>query len=141
MGLGLAAHSALNVPNPTRVVVLITDGRSNAGSLQPLSAAQAANRLGVRIHTIGVGPEVGEDPLNQELLEGLAEAGGGRFHEAADAGGLREVLASLDELETGPVADEAGFQVESRHRGLLLLALSLLVLEAFLHASPRGRLS
>jgi Ca-activated chloride channel family protein len=141
MGLGLAAHAVLQVPNPSRVVLLMTDGRSNTGTLGPLSAAEAAGRLGVRIHAIGVGPVTGDDPLDEALLQAVVEEGNGRFFRAADSDGLRAVLSELDELEKGPIAERAGFTFESKHHGLVLVAMLLFVLEAALRANPRGRLT
>jgi Ca-activated chloride channel family protein len=141
MGLGLAAHAALQIDVPSRVVILLTDGRSNAGTLGPLSAAQAAGSLGVRIHAIGVGASEGEDPLDEPLLRAVVEEGEGQFFRATDSGGLRDVLSELDQLETGPVADRAGFASESKHRGLLLIALVMMILEGALRGNPRGRLT
>jgi Ca-activated chloride channel family protein len=139
MGLGLAALSALEVPAPSRIVVLLTDGRSNRGTVEPLSAADAAGVLGVRIHAVGVGESEGEDPLDESLLRAVVGKAEGLFFRAHDARGLREVLSELGEMEIGPMADSAGFTFRSHHRGLILAVLLLLVLEAVGRALPRGR--
>ena len=140
MGLGLAAYSALEVPSPSRVVLLLTDGRSNRGTVEPLSAADAAGALGIRIHAIGVGGAQGEDPLDENLLHSLVQRAEGRFFRAADAVGLREVLASLGSMETAPLTEAAGFTFESHHKGLILTVLLLLSLEAIGRSLPGGRL-
>jgi Ca-activated chloride channel family protein len=138
IGLGLAAHGTLNVPSPTRIVLVLTDGRSNRGQVEPLSAAEAARALGVRIHAVGVGHQGGDDPLDEALLKRIVGIGGGRFFRAEDARGLRDVLSELNTLETGPVAHRAGFVYESRHVGILVLALLLLAAEAGLGLRSRG---
>ena len=141
VGLGLAAHATLNVPNPSRVVLLLTDGRSNTGTLEPLSAAKAAATLRVRIHAVGVGPESGEDPLDEPLLQSVVATGNGRYFRARVASGLRRVLSDLDDLETAPVEERAGFSFDPRHSVFILLALLLFTLEGLLRATPWGRLS
>ena len=140
-GLGLAAHGTLNVATPSRVVILFTDGRSNAGTLEPLSAAEAAGILGIRIHAVGIGSADGEEPLDEPLLRAIVDAGDGRYLRSEDAAGLRSVLSAINELETGPVTERAGFTFESRHRGILWAAILLFLLEAVLWSLPRGRVS
>ncbi len=140
MGLGLAAHHVLNGPSPSRVVVVFTDGRSNAGTMDPVSAAGAAAALGIRIHTVGLGGRDSLEPADEGVLREVARVGGGKYFQAEDARGLRDVLQALDRMETGPITEEAGLVHESRHQGLLLLALLVLVLEAGLRAAPGGRI-
>lgn len=139
LGIGLAAHTALTLQGPTHVVLLLTDGRNNRGSVDPLSAAGAASTLGVRIHAVGVGEAGGGDPLDDNLLRSVVRAGSGRYFRAQDGEGLREVLLALDALETAPIPETASFVFESHARVVLLGATILLVLEALASALPKGR--
>jgi Ca-activated chloride channel family protein len=89
------------------VLVLLTDGQSNAGAVPPLEAARLAKEAGLRIYTIGVGalPHAGflgipgNDDLDEETLKSIAKTTGGEYFRAADAAALREVYHRIDELE------------------------------------------
>ena len=118
LGMGLA--TAVNRMRPSKakskVVVLVTDGKSNAGQLGPDSAAEAAKALGTKVYTIGVGspgevPCLVEDPqggrryvqvqadLDEELLRKIAADTGARYFRAADDVGFKQAFAEIDALE------------------------------------------
>ena len=139
-GLGLAAHGLLAVPSPSRAVLLVTDGRNNAGTLDPLPVSRAARELGVRVHAVGVGGEGGGEPLDQGLLTRVARRGGGSYFRARDPEGLRRVMMAIDSLETGPVEEKKPVEHRSLHTPFLLLACLLLLGEAGLGMAPRGRI-
>jgi len=140
VGLGLAAHRLQSVDSPSRVVILVTDGRSNAGAVEPLPVAEAAGRLGVRIHAVGLGGEVGEDPLNEALLQTIAGVGGGRYFQASDPVGLQKTLTAIDELEKGPVARAQAVDYRSLHHGILMVGALLLLLESLAWIAPGARI-
>ncbi|MGA2052092.1 MAG: VWA domain-containing protein [Opitutales bacterium] len=54
-GLGMATNRLRDLPSKSRVIILLTDGDNNAGSISPIAAAEAAAAYGVKIYTIGVG--------------------------------------------------------------------------------------
>lgn len=139
VGLGLATHRAVQGPGPSRAVVLMTDGRSNSGSADPLSVARAAGALGVRLHAIGVGGGRGDEPLDEELLQEVARRTEGSYTRATDPGVFREVLAEVDAMETGPVSP--GIPPPSRplHGTLLWLGFLLITLEGLFWMAPGGR--
>lgn len=98
-------------PKDNRVLILLTDGATTAGSLAPLDAAQIAAQFGVRVYTIGIGAgdigvsslfgmlvQQGQD-LDPETLRTIAEMTGGRYFEATDAQQLEQVYAELNRLE------------------------------------------
>ncbi len=105
---GRAGHGAKHT-----VLILLTDGRSNTGVLDPIQAARFAKQVGLRIYTIGVGAPAGSGPFglggNQDLdehaLERIAQITGGRYFRATDAHALRDVYRQIDRLE--PVAGRA----------------------------------
>ncbi|MCB1865208.1 MAG: VWA domain-containing protein [Chromatiales bacterium] len=110
------------VPSGERVLVLLTDGRSTAGAIEPETAGELARDHGVRIYTVGLGAErmlvdgfLGRrivDPsrdLDEELLERIAQMTSGRYFRARDAGALREVYAEIDRLEPR-AGDDAVFR-------------------------------
>jgi Ca-activated chloride channel family protein len=97
-----------------RLVVLLTDGRSNAGAVPPDVAAALARARGVRVHTVGIGG-TGEvamqsgrglrferHDLDADTLAAIAAATGGRFFAARSAGDLEAVYEAIDKLERVP---------------------------------------
>jgi Ca-activated chloride channel family protein len=106
-------------PVAGRLVVLLTDGRSNAGAVPPDVAAGLARARGVRVHTVGIGSvgEVAMDPaaaaggrglrferhdLDDATLGAIAGATGGRFFEARSSADLDAVYATIDAQERVP---------------------------------------
>lgn len=98
-------------PEDNRVLILLTDGATSAGSLAPLDAAQIASQFGVRVYTIGIGAgEIGGQSrfgmlvhrgqaLDPATLKEIARITGGRYFEATDAQQLEQVYAELNRLE------------------------------------------
>ena len=100
-------------PAEQRLLILLTDGISNAGALDPPKAAAIARDAGVRIHTIafggyGAGLSVfgvpirmpgGADTTDEEGLRRIAELTGGRAYVARDADQLKGIYAEIDRLE------------------------------------------
>lgn len=142
----------------SKVVVLLTDGVNNAGSVQPSMAAEAARALGIEVHTVGVGAE-GQAPIpvtdesgrtriammdvdvDEETLRGIAEATGGRFFRATDTASLEDVYARIDRMERTERSIERFESYEERFApfllgGLALLALELLIAGIFFRRVP-----
>lgn len=132
-------------PTESRVLVLLTDGASNAGVMQPLAAAQLARDFGVRIYTIGVGAgqmamqtAFGQQQINpsQDLdetsLMQIADLTGGQYFRAQDLKSLADIYAELDQLE--PVSGDPIYLRPSISLFYLPLgaALALLGLFSFL---------
>lgn len=139
----------------SRVVVLITDGDNNAGSLSPLDAAQMASALKIPVYTILVGKggrvpfprgtdffgnpawvEV-EIPINPQLLESMAQGTGGKFFRATDRQSLKDGLASiLDAMEKTRLQDGGAFAQKSEdYFPWLLASFLLLALERLLRTT------
>lgn len=89
--------------NRRTVLVLLTDGTSNAGEMPPLPAAKLAAASGLRIYTIGVGAGADSD-LDADTLQAIARETGGAYFHAADAAALQQAYAQMDLLEpaSGP---------------------------------------
>ncbi|MFN2448938.1 MAG: VWA domain-containing protein [Candidatus Baltobacteraceae bacterium] len=90
-----------------RVIVLITDGVNNLGA-DPLQAARQLGRADIRLYTVGIGTNSGalvpgtlqEAGLDEEALREYAQAAGGAYRRAEDAGQLRQALARLGRTTT-----------------------------------------
>jgi Ca-activated chloride channel family protein len=101
----------------SKIMILLTDGESNAGSLEPLQAAELAETLGIKIYTIGVGtqgqaPFPTRDPfsgrevlramdvnIDEDTLTRIAELTGGKYFRATDTDSLAEIYREIDALE------------------------------------------
>ena len=126
--IAVAIKHLREVPQDSRMLVLLTDGANTAGELSPTQATQLAVQYQVRIYTIGVGADtldVGNlmgaqlfngmlrqrtiNPsadLDEKLLKHIAETTGGRYFRARDRAGLEEIYRELDQLEPHARADE-----------------------------------
>jgi len=157
MAIAASANRLREAASPSRVVVLLTDGRNNAGTIDPLTAARLADAVGVRIHTIGAGgledaPYPVEDPvfgrryvrmpvqIDEETLRRVAQATGGSYFRAVDAGALAEVYGQIDAMEKTRVETRTYVDYSEFGSALLLPALALLLLEIALGAGPLRRL-
>jgi Ca-activated chloride channel family protein len=107
-GLGLALKRLESSRAASRVIVLLSDGENDAGSVQPLDAAGLARALGVRIHTIALGhAETGDgsddpDPVDARTLRAIAAASGGTAFRVRTTADLAQVEQAIDALETSP---------------------------------------
>ena len=96
--IGLAVKRLDSTNNQDRVLILLTDGVSNAGELRPEKAADIAASKGLKIHTIGIGPR-GSRELNERTLRTVASRTGGQYFRAHDVTELQQIYALIDELE------------------------------------------
>ena len=107
----LAVKHLTELPARARVLVLLTDGVNNAGSVEPLQAARLAKAAGVRIYTIGVGSSaqtlnlfgmqlpMPDQQLDVGLLTRIASMTGGQFFRAGDGEQLAAAYRTIDQLE------------------------------------------
>ncbi|WP_134675456.1 vWA domain-containing protein [Ectopseudomonas khazarica] len=114
--IGLAVKRLRQRPAQSRVLVLITDGANNGGSIEPLVAAQLAADEGVRIYAIGIGADPQQDglagalgfnsglELDEPTLHAIVDATGGEYFRARSQAELEQIELSLDRLE--PVAQQ-----------------------------------
>ncbi|SDF05874.1 vWA domain-containing protein [Phytopseudomonas seleniipraecipitans] len=109
--IGLAVKRLRQRPANSRVLVLITDGASNGGEIEPMTAARLAAEEGVTIYPIGIGADpqqggnfaaFGFNPsldLDEPTLRGIAELTGGEYFRARDQNELQAIETTLDRLE------------------------------------------
>ena len=128
----------------SRVVVLLTDGRSNTGSVEPQDAARLAKAYGVKVYTIGAA-RTGRAPmvvqgqlfyedvdLDEETLTAIAETTGGTYYRAEDATALARIYADIDTLEKDAIDAPEQHELDERYPLCVAPALLLLCFEALL---------
>lgn len=114
-GLATAVARMADSDAKSRVIILLTDGVNNSGEIAPETAAEIAKTYGIRVYTIGVGAN-GEAPypvmtpwgievqkvrveIDEELLQNIAEATGGRYFRATDNTKLAEIYSEINRME------------------------------------------
>ena len=115
MGLANAVSRLKNSKSKSKVVILLTDGSNNMGDISPMTAAQIAKSLGIRVYTIGVGT-TGVAPypmpvaggiqyvnmpveIDTKTLEGIAATSDGNFYRATNNKELVQIYKDIDKLE------------------------------------------
>ncbi|XDD56142.1 VWA domain-containing protein [Leptospira sp. WS4.C2] len=84
----------------SKIIILLTDGVSNTGKLDPETASYAAKAFGIKVYCIGIGREQGQYEVNYESLQAISQSTNGRFFRAESPEVLQEVLNEINGLET-----------------------------------------
>ena len=149
--LAIGGKRLMDLKAPSKILILLTDGRHNAGDLTPEQAAEAVRAMGVKIYTIGVGGR-GPAPfqvqsffgtrivhrqvdLDEATLKKIAAIGGGKYFRATDTAALEEIYAIIDRAEKTEVKVKEFFNFRELYPYFLVPALILLVLEILLKAT------
>ena len=140
--IGTAIGESVNVLRgsnaKSRIVILMTDGESNAGDVTPGAAARIAERLGARVYTVGVVTRVGVDPQRSRLnvdeasLKEIADTTGGTYNRAEDPDALAQIYQRIDELEKSRFAGQTFTRFDDIAPYVLAAAAAALALEAAL---------
>jgi Ca-activated chloride channel family protein len=148
-GLATAITRIKDSKAKSKVVILITDGVNNQGSVAPLTAAEIAKTFGVRVYTIGVGTmgkalapvqmypdgsyEYGYVDVNidEQSLTEIAEMTGGKYFRATNNDKLKEVYHEIDRLEK-TIFEEKNFSNKAEHFFPFAIVAALLLLTEFL---------
>ncbi|MDQ2734722.1 MAG: VWA domain-containing protein [Pseudomonadota bacterium] len=144
--IGLAIKRLREEPVGNRVLILLTDGASNSGAVDPLKAADLAAQEGVRIYTIGVGADDAAAPgpfgilqqvpsdLDENALKAIAQKTGGRYFRASDVASLADIYGLLDKIEPRSKDQQSWRPVEELYLwplGAALLLSALVALSKF----------
>lgn len=157
-GLATALARLKDAEPKSKVVILLSDGVSNTGAVEPDEAAAAAAKLGIRVYTIGVGtksrrtpfrtrdifgrPSIGyaDVSFDESQLRAIAQKTQGRYFAVNDANGLKAALDEIDALEKTPL-DRTVYQRWDEHFAPFLLAgAALLLLAVTLQMAASRRL-
>ncbi len=144
-GLATAVNRLKESEAISKVIILLTDGVNNSGSIDPVSAAEIAKLYGIRIYTIGVGT-IGMAPypvqtafgteyrdvevkIDEELLKQVTKMTDGKYFRATSNQKLREIYAEIDQLEKSKI-DVTEFRRKTEEFfPLAIIAFALLALE------------
>jgi len=141
----------------SKVVILLTDGMNNTGKISPLSAAEAAKALGVKIYTIGVGVR-GKAPIpvkdeagnmhmimakvdvDEKTLQAVADETGGKFYRATDTDSLQRIYGEINTLERTPATVQKFEHYDELYPYALIPSLAILALGSLLQQTRFRRL-
>lgn len=140
-GLATAINRLRDSDAESRVIVLLTDGINNTGSIDPLTAAEIASMYGIRVYTIGVGSDGPvpypfetpygiqyrdvEIPVDVELLREIAGITTGEYFWADTPGALDMVYEEIDQLERSIIEHTEYTHTRDEYLPLLLIAMFL----------------
>jgi len=105
-----------------KVIILLTDGYHNAGSISPHQAVEMAKKEGIKIYTIGIGKN-----YDKKLLQTIAKESGGKFFEATSPKELKAVFEALNSLAPSPIRSKEYTDKKELFFIPLLLAMAILV--------------
>jgi Ca-activated chloride channel family protein len=153
--IGSAFSTAINrlreLKSKSKIVILMTDGQNNAGKVAPLTVAEAAQTLGVKVYTIGVGSR-GEAPMpagrnpftgqvvyrmmpvdiDEDTLQKIAKLTGGNYYRADNAQKFQAIYAEIDKLEKTEAEVKKFAHHDELFAWLIPPGLGLLLLEVLL---------
>lgn len=146
-GLATALARLKDAKPKSKIAILLSDGVSNTGAVEPDEAAEAAAKLGVKVYAIGVGTKAKRTPVfsrdffgratiqyadmtfDEKQLKSIADKTGGMYFAVDDQEGLKKALKEIDELETTAIEADA-YDRWDEHFAFFLLAGALLALIA-----------
>ena len=136
-GMASAINRLRESKAKSRLIVLLTDGSNNWGTLSPENAAEAAAALGIKIYTVGAGGAArgflgaGSD-VDEATLKKIAQATDAKFYRARDLKTLDAVYDQIDQLEKTEIEVESYTRYEENSGGWIAAGIILLALEQLL---------
>lgn len=150
--IAVALKRIKDIEGKSKVIVVVTDGKSNAGNISPLEAARLAKELGVKIYTVGIGGP-GYAPLrvptifggtavvnhlmdyDEKTLKEIASTTGGAYFNAKTTEALQKIYQDIDRLEERSDKRYEYIEYEENYFPLVVLGLALLLLHELLSAT------
>jgi len=148
MGLTNAVNRLKSSQAKSRVIILLTDGVNNLGSIAPLTAAEISKTFGIRVYTVGVGtyglaPYPFQTPfgiqyqnvkveIDEPVLKEIADVTGGKYFRATDNKKLQQIYKEIDKLEKSKIDVKEYSKKKEEFLFFALLACGLFILEILL---------
>jgi len=154
--LAMATNRLKSTEAQSKVIIVLTDGQNNRGEIDPVTAAEVAETMGVRVYSIGVGtrgeaPFVVDHPftgqsrrmmpvqIDEDMLRTVAQQTGGRYFRATSKEGLRTVYEEIDQLEKTEIEERVYTDRDERYPLFLWPAFGLLCIEVLLSTTVLRR--
>ena len=147
--IAMSVNRVRDLKSKSKLIILMTDGQNNAGKIPPLTAAEAAHALGLKVYSIGVGthgtaPQPYNDvfgikryrevpvDIDEKTLAEIAKITGGKYYRADNSETLMKIYAEIDRLEKTDVEVRKFQQYEELFKWAILAAVTVLLLETLL---------
>ncbi len=145
-GITTAINRLRNSKAKSKSIILLTDGTNNTGIIAPITAAQVAKEMGIKIYTIGVGTNgVAQMPISrgfngeyiygnvrveidENTLQKIAQITGGRYFRATSKSVLQDVFKEIDKLDKSRIDRQTYSSLEDNYQPWALALLALVVL-------------
>jgi Ca-activated chloride channel family protein len=148
-GLANAVNRLRSSKAKSRVIILLTDGVNNSGEIDPLTAAELARSLGIKVYTVGVGREgIAPFPVNdpifgrryvdvqvqidEESLQKIAASTGGQYFRAIDKDSLEKIFRTIDALEKSKISVKSYTHYNEVFAWFLWPGMGLILIESVL---------
>ncbi|MGB1269038.1 MAG: vWA domain-containing protein [Flavobacteriaceae bacterium] len=150
MGLATAVNRLKDSKAKSKVIILLTDGVNNSGTIDPKIASELALNFGIKVYTIGLGTNgmalspIGIRPnghfifdkvkveIDEKLLKEIAKKTGGKYFRATDNKKLKEIYSEINKLEKTEVEEFKFYNYDEKFRFFALLGIGLFFLELVL---------
>jgi Ca-activated chloride channel family protein len=144
-GLALSVARAVNSETKNKVIILLTDGVANVGTMTPMQAAEEAKKYGIKVYTIGLGTDndakipVGNGifgtqyqlipggGIDYKVLKEISDLTGGRFYPAKSEGALAQILSDIQNLEKTEIKVNHQIVYDEQFYSFLLIGVALLL--------------
>ena len=144
--IGVAIASGVNrlrnSDSESKVIILLSDGSNNAGSIDPISAAKIAKEYGIKVYTIGAGtnqsitqiPGRGfvRNEIDEETLIGIADVTNAKYFRAIDKASLSGIYSEIDKLEKSEISVSYFSSFEEVYIWFILLGFVFIILSELL---------
>jgi len=154
--LAMAVNRLKTTEAESKVVILLTDGQNNRGEIDPITASEVAQAMGVRVYAIGVGtkgtapfvidqPFVGQQrqmlpvEIDEDMLRTVAQTTGGRYFRATSKRALRDIYEEIGQLEKSEIDERIYTDVDERYPTFLIPAIALLLAGSLLQSTVLRR--
>lgn len=131
-GIATAANLLRDSGASSKIIIILTDGENNAGRVDPITAAEAARVLGIRVYVIGVGLLGPRGSEGQATLQRVANIGDGRYFSALQTEDLNDIYREIDRLERSPIEQTFAIRWDDQAHIFILIGLILLLIERIL---------
>ena len=150
MGLATSVNRLKDSKAKSKVIILLTDGVNNSGTIDPKIASELALNFGIKVYTIGLGTNgtamspVALRPngsfvfdrvkveIDEKLLKEIAKATGGKYFRATNNKKLQEIYAEINKLEKTEVEEFKFYNYDEKFRFFALFGLGLFLFELLL---------
>jgi Ca-activated chloride channel homolog len=149
LGIANAANMLAQSSAKSKIIILLTDGVHNAGEIDPLTAAEAAKALGIKVYAVGAAKPgqvpvpvtdvfgnsqiaYQESEIDEGTLRQVADITGGKYYRAEDTRGLKAIYDAIDKLEKSQVEVQVFNQYQELAGWLMVPALLLLLAQLVL---------